>query len=55
MSEKKRHWILRGILAIGSAILYVLSFPTVRNWIWKKAIKKGKEKIVDAEAKIVKE
>ncbi len=54
MSKQKRHWILRPILAIGSAVIYILSFPLIRNWLWKKAIKKGKEKIVDAEAKIVK-
>lgn len=50
--------LVRGIgrvfLALGSLIMWILSFKVVRNWLWSKAEKKGKEKIVDAKAKIVK-
>lgn len=44
---------VRALLAIGSGLLWVLSFPTVRNWIWNTAVGKAKKKIVDAEAREV--
>lgn len=47
--------IKRGILALASATLNILAMPAVRNTIWDSAVRKGKEKVVDAEAKIVKE
>jgi len=50
--------LVRGVgrvfLALGSLIMWILSFKAVRNWLWNKVEKKGKEKIVDAKAKIVK-
>jgi len=50
--------LVRGVgrifLALGSFILWILSFKAVRNWLWNKAETVGKEKIVDAKAKIVK-
>jgi len=54
MPKQKRHWILRPFLAIGSFVFYILSFPFVRNWIWDRVMNKGKEKVIDAKAKIVK-
>ncbi len=52
---KTRNIILRAILGFFSLVFSVLSLPAVRNLIWDKAVTKGKEKIVDAEAKIVEE
>lgn len=50
--------LVRGVgrifLALGSFILWILSFKAVHNWLWNKAETVGKEKIVDAKAKIVK-
>lgn len=40
-------------LALGSLVMWILSFKVVRKWLWNKAEKKGKEKIVEAKAKIV--
>ena len=50
-SQKQRSMFVRALLAIGSGLLWVLSFPTVRNWIWNTAVGKAKKKIVDAEAR----
>ena len=44
---------MRLIVAFGSFLLWLLSFKAVRSWLWRKAEKVGKEKIVDAKAKIV--
>ncbi len=45
--------VVRLIVAFGSFLLWLLSFKAVRSWLWRKAEKVGKEKIVDAKAKIV--
>jgi hypothetical protein len=55
MPKQKRNIFIRGLLWLGSVLLSILSIPAVRNWIWGKIVKKGKEKIVDAEAKVVNE
>jgi hypothetical protein len=46
--------LLRIVLAIGSFVFWILSFKAVRGWLWNKAEVVGKEKIVDAKAKVVK-
>jgi hypothetical protein len=51
--KKKRHFFLRGLLSLASGVLYVLSLPKVRDWIWKKTVGRGKEKVIDAKAKLV--
>ncbi|MFH1631482.1 MAG: hypothetical protein ABIA47_00445 [bacterium] len=53
--KKMLHYMWKGALGIGSAILTILSFPPVRNFIWKKTVGKGQQKVVDAKAKVVKE
>jgi hypothetical protein len=54
-SQKPRSFFIRGLLAIGSGILWILSFPKVRGWIWETASGKVKQKIVEAEAREVPE
>ncbi len=41
------------VVAIGSAIIWILTIPFIRDLIWRKAKKVGEKKIIDAEAKIV--
>ncbi len=50
-----KYWTKKAILGFFSMILNILAMPQVRNTIWDSAVRKGKEKVVDAEAKIVKE
>ena len=38
-----------------SGILYILSLPAVRNFLWDKVVGKGQEKVIDAKARIVEE
>ncbi len=45
--------IARVFLGFLSFAFSVLALPAVRNMVWDKAVQKGKEKIVDAEAKVV--
>jgi hypothetical protein len=45
--------VLRVFLGFFSLVFSVLSLPPVRDMLWGKMVKKGKEKIVDAEAKVV--
>ncbi|MBT4856773.1 MAG: hypothetical protein HOI80_02550 [Alphaproteobacteria bacterium] len=52
--KKLSRGLLRIVLAAGSFIMWILSFQAVRSWLWNKAETKGKEKIVDAKAKVVK-
>lgn len=52
-SPKQRSVLIRLLLAIGSGLVWILSFPTVRNWIWNTVIGKAKKKIVDAQAREV--
>ncbi len=42
-------------LGIASGILYILSLPPVRDFIWKKFLNQGKKKIVDAKARVINE
>ncbi|MFH1712341.1 MAG: hypothetical protein ABH846_03865 [Patescibacteria group bacterium] len=51
--KKRRLW--SGFVSLLSGILYILSLPAVRNFIWNKIVGKSQEKIVDAKAKIVEE
>ncbi|MBU1126227.1 MAG: hypothetical protein ABH826_03720 [Patescibacteria group bacterium] len=46
-------WAWKILAALGSAMIYVLTIPRVRNFLWNKVKKVGKEKIIDAEVKIV--
>jgi len=50
-NKKRRLW--NGFVSVLSGILYILSLPAVRNFLWNKLVNKGQEKIVDAKAKIV--
>ena len=43
----------RGVLGFFSLVFSVLSMPPVRDFLWKKMVGKGKEKIVDAEARVI--
>jgi hypothetical protein len=52
--QKRRNLFIRILLAILSAILYILSLPMVRNWIWKKTVEKSRAQVIDAKARIVK-
>lgn len=45
--------IIAGLLSILSGILWLLSLPKVRDWVWKKTINRGREKVIDAKAKVV--
>ena len=47
--------LVRAGLALLSGLIYILSLPQVRNLVWGKAMGKGREKVIDAKAKIVKE
>ncbi len=51
MSENKKHILLRVAVGIGSFVMWIFSFKAVRDWLWKKAESKGKEKIIDAREK----
>ncbi|MCH8049446.1 hypothetical protein IH979_01910 [Patescibacteria group bacterium] len=53
--EKKRSRILAGFLSFLSGILYILSLPAVRNFIWNQLVGKSREKVIDAKAKVVAE
>jgi hypothetical protein len=46
-------WAFKGFLAVASGVLWVLSMPPVRDAIWKKTVGKGKEKVIDAKARVV--
>lgn len=54
MPKQKRHILLRALLGFASVVVWILSLKPVRNWLWGKATKKAKEKIIDAEAKMEK-
>lgn len=54
-TPKKKGIIRKTLTVIGSAALSILSIPAVRDWIWDKIMKKGKEKIIEAEGKVVEE
>ncbi len=45
---------VRGFLALLSGLLWILSIPRVRDWIWGKIVGKSKKKVIDARAKVVK-
>ncbi len=51
---KTKGIILRVLIKIGKGMLAILAIPAVRNFIWDKAMKGGKSKIIDAESKVVK-
>ena len=51
--RRKRHLLLKGFLKLVGGMISILSFPVVRNFIWKSVTGKAKEKIVDAEARVV--
>jgi hypothetical protein len=51
---KTKGVIIRVLIKIGKGFLAILAIPAVRNFIWDKAMKSGKGKIVDAESKVVK-
>ena len=51
---KTKGIILRVLIKIGKGMLAILAIPAVRNFIWDKAMKGGKIKIIDAESKVVK-
>lgn len=51
--KKLVRWMARGFLAVVSGILWVLSMPPVRDAIWNRAVGKGKQKVIDAKARIV--
>ncbi|MBU0613820.1 hypothetical protein KJ766_00860 [Patescibacteria group bacterium] len=51
--KKRLLGLAKGALGIVSGILYILSLPPVRDFIWNKVLNKGKEKVVDAQAKVV--
>lgn len=51
--KQKKNILLRIALGFGSFMMWILSFKAVRNWLWNKVETKGKEKIIDAKAKIV--
>ena len=55
MPKQKRHWILRPLFALGSFLLWLVSIKSVREYVAKRLIDKGQEKIVDAKAKILKD
>ena len=52
-SPEKRSLILKGFLKLVGGMLSILSLPAVRNFLWERATGKAKEKIVDAEARVV--
>jgi hypothetical protein len=39
--NKKRSFLFKMLGLIGSGILWVLSIPIVRNWLWKRALNFG--------------
>ncbi len=49
----KTNPFIRLLVGVGSVLLWILSLPFIRNWVWGKFVKKGQEKIVEAQAKIV--
>lgn len=49
----KPNLFLRILVGIGTVAMWILSLPFIRNWVWGKFVKKGQEKIVEAQAKIV--
>ena len=51
--KKVVSWIVKGVLAALSALLWVLSLPKVRNFIWDRVIGKSREKVIDVKAKVV--
>ncbi|MFH1611264.1 MAG: hypothetical protein ABIA83_01540, partial [Patescibacteria group bacterium] len=53
--KPKKHFLLRIAISLGSFVMWILSFKAVRTWLWNKAEEKGKEKIIDAKAKVVDE
>lgn len=56
MTKKtKKRRFLGGFLSMLSGVLYILSLPAVRNFLWGKIVGKGQEKVIDAKARIVKE
>lgn len=48
-----KNLFMRVLVAVGTALVWILSLPFVRNWVWGKMVKKGQEKIVEAQAKVV--
>lgn len=48
-----KNLFVRILVATASALIWILSLPFVRNWVWGKMVKKGQEKIVEAQAKVV--
>ena len=52
-TSKKPNLLLRILVGIGTVAMWILSLPFIRNWVWGKFVKKGQEKIVEAQAKIV--
>ncbi len=51
--KPKRNILLRLVIGVGSFVMWLLSFKAVRSWIWKRVESKGREKIIDAKAKVV--
>jgi hypothetical protein len=50
---KTKGVILRILVKIGKGLLAILAIPAVRNFLWDKAMKSGKSKIIDAESKVI--
>lgn len=50
---KKRHILIRGLLTLASGALYILSLPKIRDWVWNRTVGRGREKVIDAKAKLV--
>lgn len=45
MPSPKRSLLFRAFGGFASIILYILSIPTIRNFLWNKLITKGSEKV----------
>lgn len=52
MPQQSRHYIIRFFMAIGSLLLWVLSFKVVRDALYRKIDAKANEKIIDVKTKL---
>lgn len=50
----KKSLPIRIIIKSFSLLLGILSLPAVRNYLWNKMMKKGKDKIIEVEGQEVK-
>lgn len=53
--ETTKRRVKGGLLSMLSGLLYILSVPQVRNFIWDRLVGKGQKKVIDAQARIVEE